>query len=819
VETLLKDLRFALRMFAKRPGFSLVVVLSLALGIGANSAIFSVVNGILLRPLPGIEHPGELVGLSSRQRSTPFPIGLSYPDYVDVRESNDVFSGVISYDQIYVSLSERSHPELVYGYIVTGNYFSLLGVGAEGGRVLGAEDDRNRGAQPVAVISHGLWQRRFDSDPKLIGKEVKLNGYPFTVVGIAPPGFIGTEVMFTSDFWVPMAMHKQIVPAEPEPFAARGLRGFRVMARLRPGVDLVQAQGRMKALADRLAREYPSTNDGVTFEVVPEGEARLEAGLGNVVSVASAVLLGLAGMVLLIACANVANLLLSQASARGREVCVRLAIGASRRRLIRQLLSESMLLSLAGGVLGLLLAYWLDRLMSQLHPPSSIPFKFDFSVDHRVLIFTTTIALLAGLIFGLAPALQASKLDLATALRGEAGATSSRRRSFLRSALVVAQVAVSLPLLLCSSLFLRSLQHARSLDVGFDPRQVLTLSVDLSLRAYSEAAGRQFYRTLEERVRGLPGVRSAAVGGPIPLDFYATAAKVEIPGWDPGPTKDYPRVLYSSVQPGYFATMGTPLLAGRSFDSRDGAKGAPVVIINQEMAKRYWPNRDPIGHSLVVDGPGGQSCEIVGVVKTGKYRILAEPPLPYFFRPFQQSYRPKMNLLVKAAGDPSNLVPAVRQQVQALDDNLPVFDVRNLDQLISGRALLPFKVVTTLAGAFGLLGLILATVGLYGVQSFSISRRSREIGLRMALGARPADVLKLVLRQGLILTLSGLLIGLLVGLLLAKMMSGLLLKVGPTDPLSFGLVVAVLVAAALIASFVPARRAIRLDPAETLRHE
>jgi len=525
------------------------------------------------------------------------------------------------------------------------------------------------------------------------------------------------------------------------------------------------------------------------------------------------------GMVLLIACANVANLLLSQASGRTREICVRLAIGADRRRLVRQLLTESVLLALVGGALGLLLAYWLSRLMSQFHTPTSIPFALDFSLDHRVLLFTTIVSLLAGLMFGLAPAFQTTRADLVTPLRGEAGATASKRRSLLRSILVIAQVAVSLPLLIGAALFLRSLQNARNVDLGFDPKNVLTLSIDLSLRDYSEKAGQQFYQALEQRLQNLPGVRSAAIGGPVPLDFYAAAKKIAVPGFDPGPSKDYPRVLYSSVQPSYFQTTGTPFIGGRSFDARDGRLGAPVVIVNEAMAKRFWPGENVIGRQLRVGGPDGEPCEVVGLVKTGKYRILAEPPMPYFYRPFQQSYQAKTTVLVKTAGDPSSIVAAVRRQVQALDPDLPVFDIRSLDDLINGRALMPFKIVTMLAGAFGLLGLILATVGLYGVQSRSIAQRTREIGLRMAMGARPADVVKLVLRQALTLTLAGVTVGLGLGFFLAKLMSRLLLNVSPADPWAFCSMAGVVFTATVLAGIVPARRAIHLDPSVTLRYE
>jgi predicted permease len=496
-----------------------------------------------------------------------------------------------------------------------------------------------------------------------------------------------------------------------------------------------------------------------------------------------------------------------------------LAIGASRRRLIRQLLTESLLLALSGGLLGLLITWWLGRLMSRLRSPSNIPFALDFSADHRVLLYTTVLSVLSGVVFGLAPALHASRLDLASPLRGEAGATGSKRRSAMRSALVIVQVTVSLPLLIGAALLLRSLQQARGLDLGFDRRNVLTLSVDLSLRSYPEAAGRQLYRELVERVGHLPGVRSAVVGGPVPLDFYAAGEEVAAPGHELGTATGTLGALYSSVQPGYFETLGIPLLAGRTFDRRDGAAGAPVVVVNEAMAKVLWPHQDPIGRQLRLGRTGGATCQVVGVVKTGKYRILAEPPLPYFYRPFEQAYRAKTTLVVKTVGDPAGLVPAVRREVQSLDANLPVFDVHSLDQLIDGRALTPFRVTATLASAFGLLGLLLAAVGLYAVQSYSVAQRTREIGLRMALGAGPGDVLKLVLRQGLTIAVKGLAAGLAAGLLLSHVMARLLLGVSPTDPLALGGVVGVLLAAALLASFLPARRATRLDPAVTLRHE
>lgn len=421
-------------------------------------------------------------------------------------------------------------------------------------------------------------------------------------------------------------MYQQIVPSKADPLDRRDRRDLRVLARRRPGVSLAEARAQVSTVAGELARQYPATNDGISLDVVPQSEARLEAGLGEVVSNASVVLLVLVGMVLLISCANVANLLLSQAVARTREVCIRLAMGASRARLIRQLLTESVLLALAGGLLGLLMAFWLSRLMSRLRTPSSIPFSLDVTLDHGVLLYMTLLSVLSGLAFGLAPALQVSRQDLVTPLREETGTTGSKRRTWLRSALVVVQVAVSFPLLLGVALLLRSLQQARELDLGFEPKNVLTLSVYLSLRDYSEAGRQQFYRELEERVRRLPGVTSDAVGGPVPLDFYSAGEEVAIPGYEAVDGHGTVAALYSSVRPGYFETLGTPLLAGRTFDSRDGPAGAPVVIVNEALAKRFWPVQDPVGRQIRLGGPNGISCQVVGVVKTGKYRILAEPP-------------------------------------------------------------------------------------------------------------------------------------------------------------------------------------------------
>jgi len=818
MDTFSRNLRVAFRMLWKHPGFNWVIVLSLALGIGANSTIFSLVNGILLKPLPRVQEPDRIIGLHVAQEGIQFPMGFSYLDYRDFAESSAAISELAAYNQVYMSLSTGDRSDLVYGYIVTGNYFSLLGVEAARGRVIGPDDDRTPGAHPVAVLSHGLWERRFGGDPGILGDTLELNGHAFTVVGIAPEGFIGTEILFAPEIFVPMMMHEQAVPSVRNPLDRRDARSFRVIGKLEEGKTIEEARAWAELTGEKLASQYPETNEGVSMKVVPQVEARLEAGLGDVVPVASAVLLGLVGLVLLIACVNVANLLLARAVARRKEIGMRIALGADRGQLIRQLLTESLLLAFLGGLVALLLTFWIGRLLSAFESPTSIPFEMSFDLDHRVLFFTFFVSLLAGVVFGLVPALQASKTELVPALKGEES-SHPRRRSWLRSALVVGQVAVSLPLLIGAGLFLRSLQNASSLDLGFSPENVLSLSVDLALHNYDEEEGRQFYRSIEDRLAALPGVESAALGAPIPLDFYASAETVAVPGYDPGPEKKTPRVLYSSVRPSYFETLGTRVTEGRTFDDFDNREGRPVVIVNQAMAERFWPDGEALGRQVRLSGEDGELAEVVGIVPTGRYRMLAEPPLPYMYRPFDQDYHSKTTLLVKTTADPEAVIESVRRAVAEIDPDLPVFDVRSLDELISGRALMPFKLVATLAGAFGLLGLVLATLGLYGIQSFNVTQRRREIGLRMALGARWQDVVRLVLRRGLYLALVGMAIGLFLAFGLGKAMARLLLNVSSVDPVAFGGVTCVLVLAVLLASIFPARRAIRTDPVTILKEE
>lgn len=816
---LIKDLKFALRVFAKSPGFTTVVAVSLALGIGANSAIFSLVNGLLLRPLPHIEEPGRLVRIYTTKSHTPGAEQVSYPDYVDYLESDGIFTDVTVYSPLALSLATDGQPEFVFAYIASGNYFSLLGIEAALGRTFTAAEDESPGEQPVVVLSHDFWKRRFSSDADVVGKTVKLNAHSFTIVGIAPEGFIGTEVIVAPDIWIPIMMQAQVMPST-DLLHDRETRVLRCTARLESGVTVEQARAQVQLIGQRLAQEYPEENGDVLVDLVPESEARIEVGVGEVLSLASAMLLVLVGLVLLIACANVANMLMARALGRQKEICLRLALGASRWRLVRQLLTESILLALMGGTLGLLLAVWVARLMESLPTPPDFPLQINVPLDLRVLTFSLAISILAGVVFGLIPGLQASRTDLVLALKSDASQMrAGPRRWALGKFLVVAQVAVSLVLLITAGLFVRSLRSAQTVDLGMDPESVLTFSVDLDMRGYSAEEGRRFYRDVVERVEALPGVRSISLAEPVPMGWSATSSDVAPEGDRLLNDDQEMQVGFSIVGVDYFTTLHTPLVKGRPFEERDDQEQPMRVIVNETLAERFWPGEDPLGKRLRLSTLDGDSVTVIGVAQDGKYRLLSEAPQPYMYLPLRQVYTPTISLVARTAGDPSHFLETLRREVHALDSDLVTFNAQPLEKLISQRTLMPLRLMATIASAFGVLGMILAAVGLYGVISYTTSRRTREIGLRMAMGARVADVLRLVLRQGMLLTLTGLMLGLGLATALSRMLSGLLVGVGVFDPVVFAVTAGGLIAVALAATLFPARRAIKINPASSLRME
>lgn len=838
MRTLWQDIRYGVRMLARSPGLTVIAVLSLALGIGANTAIFSFVNAVLLRSLPIFE-PERLVFVFSGSQTNPYSVS-SYPDYVDYRDRNEVFSDVTAYSQITLSMNSEDRTEAVVGSVVTGNYFEVLGVRAARGRTFTPEEDRTPGAHPVAVIGHGLWQRRFGGDPNIVGRQLTLNGREFTVVGVTPANFNGTEAGRTSDIFVPMMMQALVRPPRsgysgemnPDLLAVRGAGWLDVIGRLKPGITAEQAQASMNTLASQLAQAYPETNREQLAVLSPVSKGDPEQ-RGTLVSVAG-LLMTVVSLVLLIACANVANLLLARAASRRKEISIRLAMGAGRARVVRQLLTESLLLSLLGGAAGTLLAVWLaDALQTSALAASLFPFTYDLSLDRTVLGFALLLSVLTGVVFGIAPALQASRPNLVPSLKDEAMIVvgGEARRFNLRNILVVMQVALSLVLLIGAGLFLRSLQHARSIDPGFEPERVLVMPLNINLLRYTKQQGRDFYRQVLERVEALPGVQSATLSRNPPLSGASRQSSVVIEGQDnpslnrsssegqvSTPDANQNSTLADVVDLKYFKTLGIPLLRGRDFGAQDQENSPGVVIINETFAGRYFPNQDPLGRRLSFGGTQGPWLEVVGVVRDAKYLTLGELPTPFVYQSLRQRHESGMVLHVRTGGSPASYLAAVRGEVQAVEKNLPITNVRPMTELLD-ISLSPARMGALLLGTFGLLALLLAAIGLYGVISFLVSRRTHEIGIRLALGAQRADVLRLILREGMTLVGFGLALGLLAALIATRLLAGFLYGVSATDPVTFGGIVAILTVAALIASLIPARRAARVDPLVAIRYE
>ena len=824
MDSLSQDLRYAARTFIKAPAFTIIAVLSIALGIAANTSIFTLVNAVLFKPMP-VPHPEQLVALYTTEPNSRYPGQFSYPDYRDYRDHNEVFSDLFVHYGVPVSMKNSGDKaELIWGELVSGNYFSGLGVTPAAGRVLSPDDDRVENAHPVTVLSDSFWRRRFGADPNIVGKGVRLNGHDFTVIGVARQGFSGTRfVGFIPDVWVPLMMHKQIVANSDGWLENRGTQSFNVNGRLKPGVSIAQATSAMNTYAQQLAEAYPRTNANISVGMVPGGSKTQPAlTLLGYMPIVAGLMMGLVGLVLLIACANVANLLLARASVRRREIAIRLALGAGSPRLVRQLLTESVLLALVGGVLGLLMAQWFNELVPLANPQldfATIDFSYDLALDHRVLGFTLLLSALTGVIFGLLPALQASRADLVTSLKGDAPAvTSGTRRLSLRNLLVVSQVALSLMLLICAGLFIRSTRNVQEMNPGFESKRIMLASVDVGLHGYDEAKGRSFFKQIVDRVKSLPGVVAASIAGPLPLDAYSNGATLSVEGYVPRYENERLSVSYSIVGHDYFQAMNTAIVEGRSFTEHDDQNAPGVVIVNETMARRFWPSESPIGKRLQLGGAKNPYREVVGVAKDGKYFLLGEPPTEYLFVPHSQYYDGKMTIIARTSGQPENLAETIRQEVASLDNELPVYGVKTmpkfLDRILSGP-----KSIAVLATVFGVVALLMAAVGLYGVMSYSVAQRTREVGIRMALGARTGDVLRLVLKEGFILVFAGVVIGLATAALVSRLLESFLYGISTTDALTFATIPFVLAMVALLACYVPARRATKVDPMVALRYE
>jgi predicted permease len=823
MQTLWQDLRYGARMLRKQPGFTLIAVFSIALGIAANTSVFTIVNAMLFKPMP-VAEPERLVALYTREPNSLFPREFSFPDYKDYRDQNDVFSELFLHDSQPLSLKNRDDKaELIIGELVTGNYFTGLGVTPTTGRLFTPEDDRVPGGHPLAVLNHSFWQRRFGADPNIVGRVVRLNGDDFTVIGVARQGFSGTRFLgYIPEVWLPFSMHEQVVRGSADWQTARGNAQFNVNGRLKPGVTIAQATAAMNLRAQQLAAAYPQTNANKSIGMVPAGNKTQPAiTLMGFLPLAAGLLMGIVGLVLLVACANVANLLLARASVRRREIAMRLALGASRWRLVQQLLTESMLLALAGGGLGLLLAQWLTSLLPATAPKldfATVDFNHDLGLDGRVLGFTLAASLLTGLLFGLLPAWQASKADLVSTLKGEATVTTGRRRIHLRDLLVVAQVALSLMLLVGAGLFVKSMFYAQEMNPGFESQRILLANVNVDLQGYDETKGREFYRRVIERIKALPGVEAASLGNWLPLGPDNNGATVNVEGYVPQYANERIEIGYTVAGPDYFETMRTPIVQGHGFTVTDDEKSPRVVVVNEAMARRFWPGQSAIGKRLRLGDAAEPVYEVVGVAHDGKYYLLGEAPTEFMFLPLRQNYSGEATLIARTSVPPENLAALVRQEVAALDGELPVSGVKTMPEYLD-RLLSAPKSVAGLVGIFGLVALALAAMGLYGVMSYAVAQRTREIGIRMALGSSVAMVFGWLLKQGMRLAFVGIGIGLLAAFALTRLLRSLLYGVSATDPLTFGLIALLLALVALLACWLPARRATKVDPLIALRCE
>ncbi|MGH9711846.1 MAG: ABC transporter permease [Candidatus Acidiferrales bacterium] len=812
METFWQDVRYSLRMLAKKPGFTLVVAITLALGIGANATIFTWIKAVLLAPLPGIKQPERLVEIWGATRNNS-ALSTSYVDYLDFRDGNTVLSGLMAHQILPLNLGRGDKPERVWAAIVSGNYFDVLGVKALIGRTFLPEEDKTPNTHPVAVIGYGLWQRRFGADPNVLGRTITLNEHDFTIIGVTPKDFGSPFAGIALDVWTP-AMMKDYVARPHFSLTDRGSRWLMVMGRLKPGATLAQARANIGAIASRLEREYPRTNEQLGVAVYSVAQSPF--GLKSDIRPALAILMAAVAVVLLIACANVANLVLARAASRRKEIAIRLALGGSRGRLVRQMLTESFVLASLGTALGLTIAFWTSRSLAAFLPPYANKASFDTRPDAVVFAFSLGLTVITALLFGLAPTLEASKQDLVTALKDNA-ATVGRgpRKVSLRHALVIIQVALSMVALISAGLFVRSLREAYKADPGFDPHGVLLVSFDPFLSGYDETRGREFYRRLVERVSTTPGIQSTTLARRLPLtDGGIAFANVVIDGYAPAKDEDM-RLNYETVGPLYFQTMRIPLLHGRDFDERDHENTQGVVIINETMARRYWPGGDALGRRLKLTKDW---LEVVGVAKDVKNRSLSEAPQPFLYLALLQDYRSNMILVARTAIEPEKMFHAVQAEVARLDPKMPMFDAKTLEDHI-GISLFLQRMAATLLSIFGLLALLLAALGLYGVIAYTVSQRTREMGIRIALGATQGDVLKLVLGQGLMLCAAGMIGGLLIAVAVTRLSAYLLYGVSAADPETFSVVALILLGVGLLAAYFPARRATKVDPTITLRME
>lgn len=823
-----QDVRYGVRVLLKNPGFSAIAILSLALGIGANTTIFTVVNAVLLNPLP-VKDISRLVEIDTVDTKTHVTqanstkLGMSYPNCQDYARENQVLDGVVCLTGAGLTLSGGAEPQQINGQLVSANYFDVLGVQPAAGRFFLPGEDTKPSGNNVAVLSYSLWANKFGSDPGVVGRVLTLNATAYTVVGVGPRGFKGTFTFLPADeIWVPISMYPQVMAGfQRDNFNDRRFLAAGVLARLKSGVSLPAAEGSLKAMAAHLESEYPKDNAGRSVALTPLAEAAVGANAYDQFTLAGGLMMAVVGLVLLVACVNLANLLLAQAAKREKEMGLRAALGASRGRMLRQLVTESMLLALAGGALGLVIAYWGRTLLWSFRPPFVEQSGIDLTLDSRVLLFTLGISILTGLLFGLAPAIKASRTDLVDTLKiGGRGNSVGWRSNPLRSVLVVSEIALAMVALIGAGLFVRSMQNAQKTNLGFESQSLFVMAFDLGALHYDEGRGQQFFRDVIARASTAPGVASATVAsvGPAGAAGGGGIGRTIFPEGE-SETTGYRGTLtqLDDIAPNFFETLRIPVIAGRTFNDSDRANTTMVAIANEAMAKHFWPNESALGKRFHFFGET-QLREIVGIVGNTVVNNIGEEPQPVAYLPLTQDYSPAALIQARTVGRPEAVLGTVRSQVQSLDPSLAITNVQTIGEVINQGLWAP-RMGAALLALFGGLALVLAVIGVYGVLSYSVNQQTHEIGIRMALGAQPASVLWLVIGQGLQLAGVGLLLGFLGAFAASRVLSSLLYDVSTHDPATFAAVSVVLLASAVLACYIPARRATRVDPIIALHYE
>jgi predicted permease len=817
---MIKEIRYALRSLGNNVGFTVTAILSIALGIGANAGIFSLADALLLRPLP-VQRPSEVVSLSSLTagQNSVLRMGsgtLSYRDFVDFRDKNQSFENLVAFQLVPAGFAKdaKTQPQLRMGMLVTGNFFRALGVEPTIGRGFRPEEDQVPERDAVMVLSHELWEQEFASNASVIGKMVRLGGVDFTVIGVAPEGFTGMDQYLHPAFFVPVMMGTKLLPSNPDLLTNRNLRGFNIKGRLKPGTTMTAASGEASVLAKSLEQAFPDSNRGVGAIVRTEIQTRLDREPYALIQ--QILLFGMVVTVLLIACANVANLQLGRGRARAREIAVRLAIGASRSQLLRQLMIENVIIAIASGLLGLLVGEIFVQVFSALDVPGDVPVQLGFRLDARVLIFTFLVSIASTVFFGLIPALSSTRSDLVTMMRsGESD--QARKRFFGRTALVVVQVAGSFVLLAAATQLYRGFAFALKSDYGFRVDHRLTMRFDPSIIGYSFKQTADFYKLLVERARELPGVKSAALSFFIPTTIDFRQQTVIPEGYQFPPGQESASVFSDIVDHHYFETLGVPLLRGRGFLGSDVDDSPPVAVVNEAFAEKYLgPN--PVGKRIQLTIPKKRWVEVVGVSVTGKHVAITEPPLEFLYLPLTQNPLSRMTLIVESYGDPVSLIGPLRDMVHSIDPNLPIFRVRTMDDLFQQRTVKSLRVANGVFGLAGLIGLGLALVGLYAVVSYQVARRTREIGIRMAIGARGSQILKMILMHAGGMGAVGAAIGLILSIVISRGIAESL-GLSPFNPVVFGVIAIGLVTTTLLAAAIPARRASQIDPQKALRED